>query len=741
MKRLERMLLMVAGMSLGNSVSANAQTETPDSAQMKLLEKYEALYDSIEVKETTVSAKKPLMVQKDDRAVYDMKNDPEAKTNTVMEMMKKVPFVSTDKDGNLQIKGSGNIRIYKDGRQNNSLTSNAKQILTAIPASMLERVEVITEPGAKYDAEGVDGIINLVFRKDFTTSGVMGQVTAMTSEQSDPVGNIYLATKLGKVDLSASYTYDHLIRGHHKQDVSQEYHYNTSGNDLTADILQEFDGQVHVVGLEGSYEIDSLNLISVALDGHINNIDIYGHGDIRFHNGASTIYSFHDNYDNSKQSAYAFDGKVDFQHLTHRKGEILTGSYLFSTTDSHQQVGENYSDWVNRPDYYNYKRYFTDDDGLFVEHTLQIDWERPITDAHRLNVGAKYINRRNTSDGKQEHDDQLFSKNDFSHITNVAAAYAEYRYTNPKWSASAGMRYEYARLDAKFKDGSAEDYSRNLNDLVPFASLTYRLNATNTLRLNYSSRVERPGITYLNPFRSEDMLQIQEGNPYLESSRPNKIALSHSYMSQKLMTNFTLNAAFNNDGIGDIINIHNDKVYSTYGNIQKYNAYTADAYIRWQPTAKTNLTVNMNGGRVEISNPSLGMDQNRWFFAGNLRLAQELFWKMILTINAGRYEYPLNDIYSHSGVTYWHGFNLQRSFLKEDRLTVKVGAANPFKKTQVFNQYTTQGDMVGVFEQQSPQRWVGVSVAYRFGKLNSTVKKAQKTITNDDLVGQSKKEK
>ena len=694
--------------------------------------------DSVELKEVVVTSQKPLVKQKDDRILYDMQSDEEAKTNTTMDMLKKVPYVTIDGDGNIKIKGSGNIKVYKDGRPNNSFTKNAKQVLQGIPAHLIERVEVITEPGAKYDAEGVDGILNIVFKKDVTMNGLMGNVSAFL-ERGNPVGNLWLGTKLGKLDLSANYAYLDYLKSRNETDIESIEDIKADGHQEASKQTQTNNGPIHIIGLEGSLDIDSLNLISMSLNGFLYKMYIYGDATLNVLDAQRNIlWGVSDNYDNSNQSYYNFDGKLDWQHLTHRRGEILTASYLLSTSNTHQQFGEAYYDWINRPEYYDFNRNYRDNDGRFVEHTLQIDWERPITTAHKLNLGAKYINRSNTSESYQQHDEAVVSRNDFSHITNVAAAYAEYRYVSPKWSASAGLRYEYSHLKAEFRDGSADDFSKNLSDLVPFAGVTYRINDANTLKLNYSSRVERPGIDYLNPFRAEQLTDISEGNPYLKSSRPNKIALSHSFLSPKLMTSFTLSGSFNNDGIGSICRYIDEKQYSTYGNVMKMQDYSANLYLRWQPSAKTNLTLNLDGGWAKTDNSDMNLNQSRWHFGGNIYLTQEIWWKLKLNANCGRWDGKVENVYNYTSPVYWHGISLQRSFLKEDRLTVRIGCTNPFAKKRTYKQHTIQGDYTGEFNSTLTQRWISGGISYRFGSLKSQVKKAQKTIQNDDLVGQKK---
>ncbi len=134
------------------------------------------------------------MTKEIDRIGYDVQADEESKTNTVIDMMRKVPMVSVDADGTIKVNGSTNFKIYKDGRPNQSFTNNSKDVLSAIPASMIKRIEVITEPGAKYDAEGVGAIINIVTMDNTSMGGVMGSVRVGARSNNDflPDGSLWL---------------------------------------------------------------------------------------------------------------------------------------------------------------------------------------------------------------------------------------------------------------------------------------------------------------------------------------------------------------------------------------------------------------------------------------------------------------------------------------------------------------------------------------------------------------------
>ena len=132
-----------------------------------------------------------------------MQADADSKTSTIIEMLRKVPMVDVDANNNIKVKGSTNFKVYKNGRPNNSFSNNPKEVLSAIPASMIKRIEVITEPGAKYDAEGVGAILNIVTLENTSIKGVMGNVSAQINSMGTPQGSVWLSSQIDKVTVSA----------------------------------------------------------------------------------------------------------------------------------------------------------------------------------------------------------------------------------------------------------------------------------------------------------------------------------------------------------------------------------------------------------------------------------------------------------------------------------------------------------------------------------------------------------
>lgn len=133
---------------------------------------------AIGIGEVTVTAQRSLIKNEADKVIYDVKNDEDAKTSTIIEILRKVPFVTVDGENNIKVKGNSNFKIYKNGRPNQSFSKNPKEVLSSIPANMIKKIEVITEPGAKYDGEGVDGILNIVMDDNTSIKGIVGSINA-----------------------------------------------------------------------------------------------------------------------------------------------------------------------------------------------------------------------------------------------------------------------------------------------------------------------------------------------------------------------------------------------------------------------------------------------------------------------------------------------------------------------------------------------------------------------------------
>lgn len=730
--------LSLVGMTSRPAERRFTLSETAPSADFG---KIVLLPSSTSLNEITVTAQRPLVVKEIDRIGYDVQADSEAPTSTLSEILQKVPMVTVEADGTILINGSSNFRIYKNGRPNNAFTNNAKDIFKAIPASSIKKVEVITDPGAREDAEGVGAILNIVTDTQTALKGVMGNANLWFDTRNlVPMANLWLTSQIDKVTFSLNGGYYNTDRRESEYSTWQKGTYRSSGRELYTTTDGYSRNNAGYGGFEASYEPDTLNLITIEGNFYLSGSDPFSTAYTSLSEAdGSPVYSYRSRTGYRENRYLDFGGVANYQRSTRRKGETITLSYQISTTNQKRAEETEYFDMVNPP--MAYTGIDADSHLKYAEHTVQLDWTRPVGDRHKIDVGGKFVHRNNHSTTRRDYIGANGTEDDFIHRTSIGAAYFDYRLKLKKFGARAGLRYEFSRLSAKYLIGDARKFGSNLSDFAPNVALSYNPDDANTIKISYNRRIYRPGVYYLDPTVNETPLVTSQGNPDLKSSTQNQINLNYSLIKAKFNLDFTLGANFSNDNIGQFKTVVDEHTYYTYGNINHSRQFNVSLYCQWSPFAKTQVMMNLWGGLNSYKYPSVGLRETRGIINPYINISQKLPWKLQLRVYGSWYSGNIGSVYSYSkmgadGIHY--GLSLQRAFLKEDRLTVRVSANRPFgPRTRVFRNYGINSDLISEQAQTSyHQSYFGVSFSYRFGSLNAVVKKTAARITNDDVSGQ-----
>ena len=688
-----------------------------------------------ELEGVVIKAQKQLIKQEIDRIAYDVQSDEESKTQTVIDMLRKVPMVTVDGQDNILVKGNSSFKVYKNGHLDPSLTKNAKEVLKAMPATMVKRIEVITDPGAREDAEGVDAILNIVMVNGSKMQGITGVVSASYTSLSHPNFYTSLTGQMGKLLLSVDYGFSKMTDKDSYNRTEVDRTYLNTGNRMLSNSESSNPGDIHYTNLNASYDIDSLNLISASFGGYFYKLNVQGDGSTWLGHDDQPIYSYNNHYWMPGYQHHSWNGRLDYEHKTRRKGERLTLSYMLALTRQHTDQENTYTELVNVP--FPYSGSMMKERERFTEHTFQADWLRPLGKGHQLEIGAKYIDRNNNSHNTQDfYDTDMLTSNEFQHTTRVLAGYADYIYKRNKWSARAGLRYEYSFMLGSYPDGKGESFDKHLGDWVPQATLKYQLTDAQSLKLNYTTSINRPGISYLNPAASITPTVVSQGNPNLESSHTQRLSLIYSYILPKLTFQFAPAYSFSSGGISSVQSAKGDVRYTTYDNILRYRRFSVEQYVQWKPFDGTTLIINNNLRYEHNENPNLGYCTHGWSDIGYVHLTQKLPWKLRLYLSVnGKIGHSPSGVYyiQHSWYNYYA--SLQRSFLKGDRLTVRLGANSPFDKYLPSVAETVNGNYRDYQQSWNRGRCFTVSVNWRFGSLKSSVKKTEHSIENDDVVG------
>ena len=722
--------------ALFSFTAIDAQTPTDSlTAEQQDSIRWEMLLEGV-----NITAQRQLIKQEIDRIGYDVQADEESKTVNVLEMLRKVPLVTIDGEDNILVKGNSNFRIYKNGHPDPNLTKNAKDILKSLPASSVKRIEVITDPGAREDAEGVNAILNIVMMNNSKIDGITGTVSTGISSLERKTFSTFLTTQFGKLILSLDYGYGNLSKKDTKTDGYIYRQFVETGN--SEEIISESTnaGNSQYADIDASYEIDTLNLLTASFGGFFYKLDVDGIANTRWYDmTGNPLYSYNENYWLPGYGHHSWNGRFDYEHKTHRQGEKLTFSYMLSLTRQHRDQETNIRDMLNVP--FNYNGVMIKSKERFTEHTFQLDYLRPLWEGHRLEMGAKYIFRDNDSKNAQSYyqePQQEPYKTEFEHTTKVAAAYIDYLYSRGNWSARGGLRYEYSKLTGDYPDGSGTAFDKNLNDWVPQASLKYQINDRQSLKLGYNTSISRPGITYLNPAMIITPGRVDFGNAHLSSARNQSLQLTYMYVGSRLTLQIVPQFNYFNNEIGWILYSDNDITYGTWGNVLKQHRWQMECYAQWQPFNGTTLIGNLTFTDNHAENTFSHLHQHLTDTYYYINLRQKLPWKLSSTAYIfGQVGHGSQNIYAYTRSWLRYGFSLQRSFLSDDRLTVRLTARAPFNKQMHYKTRTTQGDVIGWDDaiNAGNGRQFAISVSFRFGKLKSSVKKTETTIENSDLRG------
>ncbi len=640
------------------------------------------------------------------------------------------------------------------------MSNNPTEVLKSMPANSIKHIEVITNPGPKYDAEGVGGILNIVT----VGSGLEGYTATFSGNVSNmgAGGGLFGTVKSGKLTVSARYNYNYNDRprsysGGNRRTVGDV---TEGSSDLDYDGSSKGHGNFQSGSMEASYEIDTLRLVSMSfgLWGGGNNSTSINNTLATAPGTSNELYRYVSD-GRSKSSWYSIDGGVDYQRMFHVKDRMFTLSYKINTSPQTSDSYSTYNDMHAATDWEDFLKrlYDLNNDGSqnTTEHTFQADYTTPIGKIHTLEAGAKYILRDNSSEDDR-YERQIGTTGDYvldeehsshyKHQNDILAAYMGYGLRVKKISGRLGVRYEHTKQEVKYLLGRGDDFNKNFDDVVPSASIGYKLTDMSNLRFGYNMRIYRPGIWYLNPYLNDsNPTNISQGNSHLDSEKSHSFNLSYSNFTQKFNINLSARYSFTNNSIEQVTEQVKDTeieglqnptgkevLYSTYQNIGKSRNASLSGYVNWNATSNTRIYANLYGNYTYMEGAN-GLKNDGWnlFAYGGAQQSLPHDWRISLNIYG---QTPWIMLQGKGSSFFDYGLSVNKSFLNK-RLTLSAFASNFFKK---YTSPTSSIEGVG-FTQDSWNRYTrqrfGVSVSYRIGELKASVKKAARTISNDDVKG------
>jgi outer membrane receptor protein involved in Fe transport len=702
-----------------------------------------------ELNEVVVETQRNLIEEKVDRTVYNAENDETNKGGDASDVLRKVPMLSVDMDGNVSLRGSQNIRVLINNRPSTITAGSIADALKQIPSDMIKSVEVITSPSAKYDAEGSAGIININLKKN-TLEGFSLNTNASAGLRGSNLG-LNGSLRTGKMSFS--------LGGFGRAG------YNTKGDfynqSITRNPASPDENQVtnlqgadtrnrHLFGryqLGWDYDINKRNYMNASVSYGVRNMNMFQNGLLTqtFQNSALIDRSLRDV--NIADLSGTVDVNLGYTHTFEKPQQELS---ILTQYSRNNRTNDFVNNVLNLDDASILNRTKNENLSFNQETTVQLDYQTPIGKTQMLEIGAKEIMRKVSSDFQY-----LFAEgangpfmpaqsrqlnNVFDYNQNVTAGYASYTLNLAKvYSIKAGARYEYTTIGADYQTGESLNIP-SYGALVPSVNISRKMKNGSMLKAAYNRRLQRPSLQFLNPnIQASNPLNVTIGNPNLEQEFTNNFELGYNTYFKGIslsMTTFMRNTNNAIQAVRDVIG--QDTIRTTYANIGREDAYGFSLFANINLSNKFSLNGGTDMYYAVLNNnvPNLLYTASNQGWVANIRgFANYTIGKgwglQAFGFYRGR-QVQLQGYQSGFGI---YSLNLRKEF-HEKRGSVGIGAENFFN----INGFRMQNELNSpIIMQQSTNTMYNmnfkINFSYRIGKMNTDggSRRRRKSINNDDM--------
>ena len=689
----------------------------------------------------TVTGEKSLIEEKVDRLVYNADKDLTAKGGDAADVLRKVPLLSVDFDGNLSLRGTNNIRVLINNKPSTIIASSIADALKMIPADLIQSVEVITSPSAKYDAEGAGGIVNIITKKSTIQGFTLNLDTGVGLRGS----NLGLSSsfRTGKLGVTLG---GHGRAFYNPAFVTLDQNTTQNGNAIrTSQEASAFDnGLFGRYNLGFDYDLGKNQFITAGVNFGTRNFKRDQDYVTRlFTNGALSSTSYR-NVD-SRDLSNSVDMNLDYIR-TFKPGQEWSISTLYSVSNL---TNNFFADLLNASQEIT-ARQKNLNSNLNKEMTFQTDYVQPIGKKQQIEFGAKSIFREVNSQFEYQlagpaGQFALDSRNPaglLNYNQNISAGYISYTFaTASKYTFKLGTRYEHTSITAN--DAERTILIPDYQNLVPSVNISKSVGKASTLKLAYNRRIQRPGLQQLNPnVNFANAQNITIGNPSLSPEITDNLEFSLSTSIKKSYLNLSLFTRQSSNSITRIT-MPSDSVVgaviTSYQNIGKEQTFGANlfgnTYItsKWTLNGGIDLYYNyLEGQQTGLNGLSQLVSNSGFILSG--RLQSQLSLPNGWTVQAfGGYRGNRVQLQGSQTGMGMYSVGVRKDIAKKQG-SIGLAADNFFGgmtmrntlNSPVFNQVSTNY----IYNQN-----VKVTFSYKLGKMSLVAKKKTKGVNNTDVIG------
>ncbi|SDL59558.1 TonB-dependent receptor domain-containing protein [Siphonobacter aquaeclarae] len=520
------------------------------------------------LKEVTVAAAKPFIEQQIDKTVVNVENSIVAAGNSALEVLERSPGVTVDKDGNISLKGKSQVRVMIDGKPTYLSNEDLANLLKNMQANQLEKIEIMTNPSAKYDAAGNAGIINIRTKKN-QNMGLNGSVSVGAGYGKNPKGNgsLNLNFRQNKWNVYTNYSYGNR-KNWREQAITRKFFENGATtaffDQYATNISRNFN---HSLKLGADYFVSKKTTLGVILNGNLGEWNNLGDNNTNIYKGMTTLEKRTQTLQDFTNTWKNLTANFNVKHTIDSTGKEITADLDYARYDNRTDQRYNIATYDPKGTIIEGPRLdLGNTKGIVDIYTAKVDYTHPLSKTVKLEMGAKtaYVTTGN---------DMRFSirqgevttpdpgrTNEFVYKENINALYLNFSKQFKKTGVQLGLRGEQTimRGDQVTSDSS---FRRDYLNLFPSVFIRHELNKKNSVGFSYSYRIDRPNYQDLNPFLFFlDPYTFNLGNPYLRPQFTHSLEANHTWAN---MITTTINYSRTNSVITDVLR-QDDDARTTY---------------------------------------------------------------------------------------------------------------------------------------------------------------------------------
>lgn len=690
--------------------------------------------------QVNVVGQQSVIETKIDKIVYNAEKDLSATGGNATDVLRKVPLVAVDINGNVSLRGDQNVRVLINGKPSGAMSNNLADVLRSFPADQIKSIEVITAPSAKYDAEGSGGIINII-TKSKNISGVSGGISGGLGTRQNN-GNANLNIKQNRLSISGNFGGNFTW----PQSTPTVFHSYNDSLKLTNDqnSIRNIKRYAYTGSGEVNYDFNNYNSIHSSIRFNQGGFKTDGSTDYTTvdASGATPATKMYNALNNTKTVFGGFDWNADYTHKFKKEGHDLTFSGQWSHSITDVDYTNIFSAVVNSQQAKN--------GGRNNEYTAQLDYDLPISKNVKLEAGGKSISRIISSNsdfytralGQSDYVYDPSTSNQYDYNQYVYAGYSVFSFTLPKsWALQTGVRVENTEIDGKSANPNLglQPFNNSYTTFVPSFALSKTINNTQTFKLSYSKRIQRPSLQFLNPFINRSNPQnITRGNPALAPETSQTVDFNYSTYIKSSVINASIYYKHTNNIIESLV-LPGQVNTTTYANIGSNNSIGASFFGSVTPikplTFRTSINVftynaNAIGSYSQFQSSNDTYVQYNIYGGGSLTLNNGFTAETFAILNS-----PTRTIQGKNPSFGFIGFGVRKDIMNK-RASIGINTLSPFKETIDFDQEIYSRHLVQTSHTAFPFRSVGVTFKYNFGKVtfkqDNPMAPAKKGL-NDDL--------